>query len=246
MLKNRLLIAAACLLLAVPAFSLEVELTIETLVPEDGVFITPVWVGFHNGQFDSYDGGVSADLFPGLEEIAEDGNTAPLSASFNDQVATGLDATVAGPNGTREVPVEEIPAGPRKTSLGKGEFVVDFILPERKAGTGDAYLRFIPRTEMDIAVVGVGICLTLDGDGTCTDARVALGAVAPTVLLVEDAAKALIGSKLDDAAMAALDKAAQAACNPIDDKRGTVAYRTKVSGVLARRTAAIAAERAKG
>lgn len=173
-------------------------------------------------------------------------NASPAADSVPALVAAGAKVTVAGPNGTREVPVEEIPAGPRKTSLGKGEFVVDFILPERKAGTGDAYLRFIPRTEMDIAVVGVGICLTLDGDGTCTDARVALGAVAPTVLLVEDAAKALIGSKLDAAAMAALDKAAQAACNPIDDKRGTVAYRTKVSGVLARRTAAIAAERAKG
>ncbi|MEQ9642169.1 MAG: xanthine dehydrogenase family protein subunit M [Alphaproteobacteria bacterium] len=173
-------------------------------------------------------------------------NASPAADSVPALVAAGATATVAGPKGTREVPVEKIPAGPGKTSLAKGEFVVDIVLPARKAGTGDAYLRFIPRTEMDIAVVGVGICLTLDKSGTCTAARVAVGAVAPTVLLVEDAAKALIGTKLDDAAMAALDKAVQAACKPIDDKRGTIAYRTKVSGVLARRAAAIAAERAKG
>ena len=99
----------------------------------------------------------------------------------------------------------------------------------------------IPRTEMDIAVVGVGVSLTIK-DGTVTAARVGLGAVAPTVLLVEDAAKALIGSKLDDAALAKAAAACSAACRPIDDKRGTIAYRTKVAGVLLKRTAAIAAQ----
>ena len=98
---------------------------------------------------------------------------------------------------------------------------------------------------MDIAVVGAGVNLVLDGD-TISEARVSLGAVAPTVLLVEDAAKAIIGSTLDDAAMAKLDAAAQAAAKPITDKRGTIEYRTKVAGVLARRAAAIAYERAKG
>ena len=97
---------------------------------------------------------------------------------------------------------------------------------------------------MDIAVVGAGVNVTLDAGGVCTDARVVLGAVAPTAVLVADAAKALIGHKLDDAALAALDKAARAACKPIDDKRGTIVYRTKVAGVLARRAAAIAFERA--
>src|SRR5690606_11318786 len=130
--------------------------------------------------------------------------------------------------------------------LKPGEIVVDFVLPARPARTGDAYLRLIPRTEMDIAVVGAGVCLTLDEDGVCTAARVALGAVAPTVLLVPEPAKALIGTKLDDAAMQKLDAACRAACKPIDDKRGTIPYRTKVAGVLARRAAAIAAERARG
>jgi carbon-monoxide dehydrogenase medium subunit len=98
---------------------------------------------------------------------------------------------------------------------------------------------------MDIAVVGCGVCLTLDAAGTCTAARVSLGAVAPRPLLVADAAKALIGSKVDDAAMQKLDAAARAACKPIDDKRGTIEYRIKVAGVLARRTAQIALERAR-
>src|SRR4029079_18724085 len=93
------------------------------------------------------------------------------------------------------------PAGPGRTNLKPGEILVSFALPPRPAGSSDAYLRMIPRTEMDIAVVGVGVSLTIK-DGTVTAARVGLGAVAPTVLLVEDAAKALIGSKLDDAALA--------------------------------------------
>jgi carbon-monoxide dehydrogenase medium subunit len=99
---------------------------------------------------------------------------------------------------------------------------------------------------MDIAVVGCGINLTLDDKGVCTAARVALGAVAPTVLLVMDAADALIGHTLDEETLKKLDAAARAACKPINDKRGTIEYRTKVAGVLARRVAAIAFDRAMG
>jgi carbon-monoxide dehydrogenase medium subunit len=117
-------------------------------------------------------------------------------------------------------------------------------LPARGTRGGDAYLRFIPRTEMDIAVVGCAVSLRLDGDRVA-EARVALGAVAPTVLLVPEAAAAIIGGPLDDAALAALASAASAACRPITDKRGTVKFRTHVAGVLARRAAAIAYERAK-
>jgi carbon-monoxide dehydrogenase medium subunit len=102
----------------------------------------------------------------------------------------------------------------------------------------------IPRSEMDIAVVGCGVSLTMK-DGICTAARVGLGAVAPTVLLVEPAAQALIGSRLDETALAKAAAACSAACRPIDDKRGTIVYRTKVAGVLLKRTAAIAARRAQ-
>ncbi len=149
-----------------------------------------------------------------------------------------------GGKGQRTVPVETIATGPGKTSLARDEFIIAFNLPKRAAHAADAYLRFIPRTEMDIAVVGAAVNVTLDGSGVCTDARVVLGAVAPTAVLVPDAAAALIGRKLDDAALAALDNAARAACKPIDDKRGTIAYRTKVAGVMTRRAAAIAFARA--
>ena len=135
--------------------------------------------------------------------------------------------------------------GPRKLALGKGEIVVSFRLPARPPRSSDAYLRFIPRTEMDIAVVGAGVSLTVDEAGTITAARVSLGAVAPRVLLVREAAAAIVGSRLDRAAQDRLEAAARAACAPIDDKRGTVEFRIQVAGVLARRAALIALDRAR-
>jgi carbon-monoxide dehydrogenase medium subunit len=172
-------------------------------------------------------------------------NGSPAGDSVPALVAAGAIVTLQGPAGRREMPVEKVPAGPGRTNLLPGEILVSFTLPPRAKGSSDAYLRMIPRTEMDIAVVGVGVSLTLT-DGVCTAARVGLGAVAPTVLLVEEAAKALIGTRLDDAALNAAAAACSAACRPIDDKRGTIAYRTKVAGVLLKRTVAIAAKRAQG
>ena len=170
-------------------------------------------------------------------------NASPAGDSVPAMVAAGAVVTVQGPKGRRQMPVEAVPAGPGRTNLAPGEIVVSFTLPPRPAHSGDAYLRMIPRTEMDIAVVGLGVSLTLT-DGVCTAARVGLGAVAPTVLLVADAAAALIGSRLDDAALEAAAAACRAACKPIDDKRGTIVYRTKVAGVLLKRAVAIAADRA--
>ena len=172
-------------------------------------------------------------------------NGSPAGDSVPAMIAAGAIVTIQGPKGRRELAVEKVPKGPGRLNLEPGEIVVAFTLPPRPKGSSDAYLRMIPRTEMDIAVVGCGVSLTLE-NGTCTAARVGLGAVAPTVLLVEDAAKALIGSKLDDAALAKAAAACSAACRPIDDKRGTIVYRTKVAGVLLRRTTLIAAERAGG
>ena len=128
--------------------------------------------------------------------------------------------------------------------MGPGEFILAFHLPKPPARSADAYLRFIPRTEMDIAVVGAAVSLMLGAGGVCTDARVVLGAVAPTAILVPEASAALMGRKLDETALAGLDRAARRACKPIDDKRGTIEYRTKVAGVLARRAATLAYERA--
>lgn len=171
-------------------------------------------------------------------------NASPAGDSVPAMVAAGAVVTIQGPKGRRDVPVESVPKSPGRLNLEVGEIVVSFTLPARPKGSSDAYLRMIPRTEMDIAVVGCGVSLTLE-KGTCTAARVGLGAVAPTVLLVEDAAKALIGSKLDEAALDKAADACRAACRPIDDKRGTIAYRTQIAGVLLKRTAAIAAARAK-
>ena len=172
-------------------------------------------------------------------------NASPAADSVPALIAAGALCQVAGPGGEREVPVDKVVTGPGRTSLARGEFVLAFRLEKPRPRTGDAYLRLIPRTEMDIAVVGAGVALTLDQAGVCTHARVSLGAVAPTPLLVAEAGRALSGTRAEDTALAAHAAAASAACKPIDDKRGTVAYRVKVAGVLARRAALIALGRAQ-
>jgi carbon-monoxide dehydrogenase medium subunit len=172
-------------------------------------------------------------------------NGSPAADSVPALIAAGAVATLVGPQGRRDLPVEAVMLGPRTLALRKGEFVASFWLPPRPPRSSDAYLRFIPRTEMDIAVVGAGVSLTVDPAGTITAARVSLGAVAPRVLLVPEAAAALVGSRLDRAAQDRLEAAARAACSPIDDKRGTVEFRIQVAGVLARRAALIALDRAR-
>jgi len=172
-------------------------------------------------------------------------NASPAADSVPALVAAGCTVAVQGPKGKRTVPVEKFCAGPGKTTLKPGEIVVSLTLPARPKNSSDAYLRLIPRTEMDIAVVGVGVSLSMKGD-TVAAARVGLGAVAPTVLLVDKAAKALVGSKLDDKALDAAAAACSAACKPIDDKRGTIHYRTKIAGVLLKRAAMIARDRING
>ena len=172
-------------------------------------------------------------------------NGSPAADSVPALVAAGAVATLAGPQGKRDLPVEDVMLGPRKLALQKGEIVVSFLLPPRPPRASDAYLRFIPRTEMDIAVVGAGVSVTVDETGTITAARVSLGAVAPRVLLVPEAAAAIVGSRLDRPAQDRLEAAARAACRPIDDKRGTTEFRVEVAGVLARRAALIALDRAR-
>ena len=172
-------------------------------------------------------------------------NASPAADSVPALIAAGVKVTIAGPQGKREARVEDIATGPGVTSLAKGEIVTSFVFPRRSRRSGDAYLRFIPRSEMDIAVVGVGVNLTLDDAGICREARVCLGAVAERALLVPEGATVLIGGKVDESALERLAGAASAACRPIDDKRGTKEFRIKVTGVLARRTAVIALERAR-
>ena len=217
-----------------------------------GAAVSGAEIGEHAGLGESWPGVVEAMELIGSTQIqgrASLGgnlcNGSPAADSVPAMIAAGAIASIAGPDGRREVPVEDVILGPGKTSLAKGEVVVSLLFPARPPRSGDAYLRFIPRTEMDIAVVGAGVNLTLDESGACAAARVSLGAVAPTPLLLAAAADALIGAPIDDAALEGLAAAASAACNPIDDKRGTVEFRTKVAGVLARRAASIALDRAE-
>ncbi|MGA0776634.1 MAG: FAD binding domain-containing protein [Gemmobacter sp.] len=173
-------------------------------------------------------------------------NASPAGDSVPALVAAGARARIEGPAGAREVEVIEIAAGPGRTTLGKGEIVTAILLPPRGARADDAYLRFTPRSEMDIAVASAGVSLTLGPDGRIAAARVALGAVGPKVVLCEGAAAALIGTRADEGALAEVAAAATAAARPIDDKRGTIAFRKATVGVLARRAAAIALARAEG
>jgi len=172
-------------------------------------------------------------------------NASPAADSVPAMIAAGAKAVIVGKNKRRTVAVEKIITGPGQTSLAKDEVIEAITLPKRAPRSGDAYLRFIPRTEMDIAVVSAGINLTISR-GFIMSARVSLGAVAATPLLVPGAARAIIGTKLDDKALDKLAAACSRACKPIDDKRGTIEFRTKVAGVLARRAAKIAYQRAGG
>jgi CO/xanthine dehydrogenase FAD-binding subunit len=228
------------------------------IIPEDGGFrIGAAVSGAQMGEHDEL-----CALWPGVVEgmeligstqvqgratmVGNLCNGSPAADSVPCMVAGFAVARIYGPGGFRDCPVQDIPVGPGKTSLANGEFMTSIFLPARPENASDAYLRFIPRTEMDIAVSSAGVSLELDASGACTAARVAVGAVAPTVLLVEPAGAALVGSKLDEPAIAAMVRAVEAACSPIDDKRGTVEFRIKTAGVLAKRAARIAYTRAGG
>ncbi len=174
-------------------------------------------------------------------------NSGPAADSTPALVALGAVCVLSGPNGTRELPVEEFCTGPGKNALEPGELLVEFRFPGRPAHGGSHYRRFIPRNEMDIAVVGVGASVALDESGeTFTAARVSLGAVAATPLFAEEASNALVGQPVNDDTVKAAAEAAKAIAKPIDDMRGTVDYRVHVTGVLVERVVKAAVTRARG
>jgi carbon-monoxide dehydrogenase medium subunit len=172
-------------------------------------------------------------------------NGSPAADTTPALMALGAECVIAGPDGTRSVPVEVFVTGPGETALAAGELLVEFKVPAPPARSADAYLRFTPRGEMDIAVVGAGVRVELDEAGTCIGARVALGAVAATPILVPEAADAVIGSRLETEAIEEAARLAAAAADPIDDKRGTAVFRKRIAAVLTRRSLTIAAERAR-
>ncbi len=172
-------------------------------------------------------------------------NASPAADSAPALIAAGAQCLIAGPAGERVLPVAHLQTGPGRNQLGPGEILRALRIPKPRPRQGDAYLRLIPRTEMDIAVVGAGVCLTRSADGQRIETlRLALGAVAPTAVEVDVAH--LAGREMNDDTLGALAEAARAACKPIDDKRGTVAYRVRVAGVLAQRAARSAWERTLG
>jgi carbon-monoxide dehydrogenase medium subunit len=172
-------------------------------------------------------------------------NGSPAGDSVPALIAAGCTAIIAGPDGKKELPIEEFHTGPGKTVLKNGEMLVSLKFPKRESNSSDAYLRMTPRTEMDIAVVGCGVNLTLDND-ICTSVRVSLGAVAPTPLLIKEASDIMVGTNLNSQVLEKVAKICMESCNPINDKRGTIEYRTKVAGVLFKRATLIAIDRIKG
>lgn len=218
-----------------------------------GAAVSGAEIGEHEGLCADWPGVVEAAGLIGSTQVQGRAtlagnlcNASPAADSVPAMVAAGAVARIVGPEGTRDLAVIDVPKGPGKTALARGEFIASILLPAKAPRSGDAYLRFIPRTEMDIAVVGCGVSLSLDEEGRVTAARVALGAVGPKVILVDAAAEAIMGRALDEAALSDLAAACSKAATPIDDKRGTVAFRRHVAGVLARRAAVIAGARAKG
>lgn len=217
-----------------------------------GAAVPGIEIGEHNALRRAWPGVVESAMLIGSDQIqgrctivGNLCNASPAADTVPALLAAGARAVVVGPERRRSLPVANILEGPGSITLGRSELVEAITLPKRATKSGDAYLRFTPRTEMDIAVVGAAVNLTLER-GVVKTARVALGAVAPTAILVPRAARAVIGTRLDEAALEKLAQACSAACKPIDDKRGTIDYRVKVAGVLARRAACIAYERAGG
>ena len=215
---------------------------------------TLVRIGAAASAFDVLHHSDVASLFPGLADALDligstqiQGrcsaggnlcNASPAADSIPALIANSAQCRVLGSDGERTLAVEDFVLGPNQNALVPGELLVELTLPRPAAGTSDAYLRLTPRTEMDIAVAGAAVSITVDKSGTCTAAKVAIGAVAPRALLVERAAEALVGSQLDQPDIETAVAAVRAAAAPISDKRGTAEYRTHVIGVLVKRAIA--------
>jgi len=172
-------------------------------------------------------------------------NSGPAADSVPAMMVLQGTANIAGPNGTRSVPIEDFNTGPGTNVLQPGEFVVSLHFPSPAPNSGAAWERFIPRNEMDIAVTNAAAYVRFEG-GNVAAARIAIGAVAPTVLMVPDAVSAIVGKPLSEESIKAAGAAARATARPIEDMRGTIKQRKHLSAVLVERTLRKAAERARG
>ena len=171
-------------------------------------------------------------------------NASPAGDSIPALIAAGAVCDIANKEGGRQLPVEDFVVGVGQNALERGEFLLGVSVPTPSIAKKDAYLRFIPRTEMDIAVAGAGVAIAIE-DNKCVEARIAIGAVAPTARLVESAGEALVGHEISDERIESAVAACRDAASPISDKRGTAAYRKKVVGVLVKRAIKIAESRVR-
>jgi carbon-monoxide dehydrogenase medium subunit len=228
------------------AYSPQTGLRLGAAVPCHRMYDDPIVSAAYPGLMDS------AHLIGGVQiqgRASMGGNlcnASPAADSIPALIAHSAVAVIAGLQGRRELPVEQFCTAPGRNALQKGELLVTILVPAPKPGFGAAYLRFIPRNEMDIAVVGAGVAVQLDAArARIESARISLGAVAPTPLFVTDAGAALAGQPTSDAAIENAAKLAQAAAKPITDMRGTAEYRKHLCAVLTRRALHMAIARAK-
>ena len=174
-------------------------------------------------------------------------NAAPSGDSIPAIIALDGVCNIAGPKGTREMAAEDFCTAPGQNALQDGEILVSISLPVPQAHSGANYLRFIPRNEMDIAVVGVGTSVVLDASGqNFVSARISLASVAPTPVFAKEAGDSLAGKPVSEEAIQQASELAQAAAKPISDMRGTIRQRVHLVGVFTRRTLNNAIERARG
>jgi carbon-monoxide dehydrogenase medium subunit len=171
-------------------------------------------------------------------------NASPAADSVPALIASRASCRIAGSDGERELPVEDIIVSPGRTCLRQDEFIVSFFLPARNPRSADAYLRMTPRTEMDIAIASAAVNLTVDEQGVVNECHVVLGAVGPVPVYALPAARILLGSRLDEEVRQRFRRQISALCRPISDKRGSAEYRTDISAVLADRAALTAYNRA--
>ena len=174
-------------------------------------------------------------------------NSSPSADTIPVLIAYGSECEIAGPNGKRRVPIEDFCTGPGKNVLQPDELLVSIRIPTIKNASGAHYLRFIPRNEMDIAVVGAGAYVELGNrKRTFKKVRIGLAAVAPTPLFAREASELIVGREVNDATIEAAAEAAKASSKPISDMRGTAEYRTHLVGVMTKRALQGAVKRARG
>lgn len=173
-------------------------------------------------------------------------NASPAAETTAPFIVFDATATLASVGGERSIAVADLAAGPGRTIAAAVELLTTVRLQALPTGTGSAYIRLEYRRAMEIAVVGAAVVVTLVGDGTISAARVALNAVAPTVVRAPAAEAALVGRPGDHDAARAAGSAAAAAATPISDVRASADYRRAMLDVVVRRTVLAAIERARG